>query len=58
MPEEILVATGEFPEPCQDCRGRGVLGTMGMYAIICEGCSGHGIVLRDRAVILPREVMS
>ena len=37
-------------EPCRGCGGSGTAGWI-KYRLICEECSGHGIVFRERAMM-------
>lgn len=43
------------PERCRDCQGRGSLGLLGEWHIICEACEGSGGEFRERMTLIREE---
>ena len=39
-------------EGCRDCQGKGSLGLLGKWNIVCEACGGNRWTFRERAVLM------
>jgi len=39
-------------EACHGCRGKGSVGRLGEWHIVCEHCGGNGMLFRERAALV------
>lgn len=42
-------------EACHGCRGKGAVGRLGEWNIVCEHCGGNGMIFRERAALVREE---
>lgn len=42
-------------EACHGCAGKGAVGRLGEWNIVCEHCGGNGRIFRERAALIREE---